>query len=102
MTASAVIKRRGGDMAISLSIGGREERRRRRDSGILTYLRPLRFEPMEERALLSASVAQFHHVIYDPATGNASPQVAPLAVVSSMTPAQIRAAYGIDQIVGDG
>ncbi len=77
----------------------------RRDSELAAGLRILRFEPMEERALLSVDV-EFHHVVLDPATtshvSGGSQQVAPLTVISSMTPLQIRAAYGIDQIAGDG
>ena len=66
-----------------------------------THLRRLRFEPMEQRMLLSAG-AQFHHVVYDPAAAHSSRQVGPATVVGNLTPAQVRTAYGIDQLAGDG
>ncbi|MEN6450965.1 MAG: FG-GAP-like repeat-containing protein [Thermoguttaceae bacterium] len=67
--------------------------------GSPAHSRTLRFEPMEERTLLSIDF-QFHHVLLNSPTG---PTLAgPLTVMQSMTPAQIRTAYGLDQLTGDG
>jgi sugar lactone lactonase YvrE len=78
--------------------------------------RRLVLEPLEDRALMSCSV-QPYYVVFDPrthagATASASLPVADVAPLSSssptgLTPAQIRAAYGINSIVvgsiqGDG
>ncbi|MEN6333265.1 MAG: S53 family peptidase, partial [Phycisphaerales bacterium] len=71
----------------------------------------MRFEAMEERALLSVSgQCSYQHVLLEPATypqpQGESPAESPM-LTSSLTPAQIRGAYGIDKIklgslVGDG
>ena len=72
-----------------------------------SYLRPLQFEPLEDRRLLDAAL-QYTHVVYKPSQGNV-----PAAVMLAspgpvgLTPVQIRAAYGIDMvnlgaITGDG
>ena len=71
--------------------------------------RPLRFEPMEERALLSVDL-QFHHIVYDPsASASSVSPIGPVAPQDSVplsspspvgfTPQQIRTAYGIDSIM---
>ncbi|MEN6494529.1 MAG: hypothetical protein ABFD16_09560, partial [Thermoguttaceae bacterium] len=71
-------------------------------------------EVLEDRALLSVD-AQFYHVLFDPVTNsmcsatstalNDGQEVSPMAGSSApvgLTPQAIRAAYGIDQITGDG
>jgi uncharacterized repeat protein (TIGR01451 family) len=85
--------------------------RRETSKGVQSLKRhSLRMEPLEERQLLSATVATvpIQHIIYSPAT-NPSAVVQPADNTGSapFTPAQIRAAYGIDSInlgsiVGDG
>ncbi len=93
-----------GSRSTSVLLRRRHVRGRRGDKpggGIRPYFRTLRFEAMEQRALFSADV-QFHHVVYDLATDFALRQIAPSTVIPSMSPAQVRAAYGIDQIVGTG
>ena len=74
----------------------------------------LSLEPLEQRALLSAT-AQFQHVIFNPTThaalsaaalmGATPAELAPLGSSSpgsAKTPDQIRTAYGISGISGDG
>ncbi len=74
----------------------------------------LAFEPLEQRALLSATM-QFHHILFDPATGtpflpsSAAAMTANMLPLSSasppgsaLTPLKIRTAYGISSIAGDG
>jgi uncharacterized repeat protein (TIGR01451 family) len=79
----------------SLGFGNRGARRK-------PELKPhlLRLEPLEQRALLSATV-QFDHIVAASPLASASPPN------GAFTPAQIRSAYGIDSInlgslVGDG
>ena len=86
----------------------RPRRLRRRDSGNLRDARRLRLEPMEERTLLSVAFPCYP-IVYPGASGAPSVQIAPLSSSGpvGLTPAQVRAAFGIDQIklnsiVGDG
>ncbi len=86
---------------------GRKRQGRRLDSFL--HHRGLRFEPMEERALLS--VLQYCHVIYNPGADAPAVTSGPATVVSpadstplqsaspvGMTPQMIRTAYGINSI----
>ncbi len=70
------------------------------------YARSLRFEPLEDRALLSVGF-QNHHIVLP--VGAATPgcgpaQLAPLAVTppgTAKTPHQIRMAYGLEDSLGN-
>ena len=107
---SNYMKRRSGRARTTK--GGRRARKTGRLDCSL-HVRPLRFEWMEERTLLSADF-QFHHVIYSGGAGPSASTIGPVVsapLASSapvgMTPQQIRTAYGIDSIMlgsltGDG
>ncbi|MCE5269474.1 MAG: hypothetical protein LLG00_16480 [Planctomycetaceae bacterium] len=84
-------------------------------NGAAHCFRPLRFEPMEERTLLSVGLqCQPDHIVRTTPTGlrgltSDSTLLYPAAttLTGSLTPAQIRGAYGVDQITwgsikGDG
>ena len=81
--------------------GTARKRPTKRNDGILNYLRPLRFEPMEERALLSVTFT-YQHTVLGEVGSNAS-----AAVSTYYNPSQIKTAYGINSIAvnsitGDG
>jgi hypothetical protein len=77
--------------------------------------RRLVLEPLEERALLSAT-AQFHHIVFSPSSNSTATGLnSSAAIISSLanlgttspsssafTPQQIRAAYGIDLLSATG
>ena len=77
---------------------GYRGRKTKRDADKASHFRPLRLEPMEERALLSTTM-QPTYVVYNPLTG--LPQKAGMTPCSSatpvgLTPQQMRTAYGLD------
>ena len=72
------------------------------------FFRQIRLEPLEERRLLSAAL-QFEHILYTPPQGlrDSGGTDAPATSYSTppttaFNPAQIRKAYGIDQIFDKG
>jgi len=77
------------------------------------HVRNLRLESLEDRTLLNASI-EFHHVIFAApnhgaltsfSRGGGRHVIGPLASsppASAFTPQQIRTAYGINSIAGDG
>ena len=96
----------------SASIVGKQKNRHSATARHLSYR--LSFEPLEQRALLSVTM-QFYHDLVNPTTGatldsSSRAATSPSDITaygssspgSAKTPAQIRSAYGIGSISGDG
>src|SRR5262249_2660678 len=71
--------------------------------------RPLVLEPLEDRTLLSGRLVFSHlvdsahptYVLFQP-LGDPRPAGSPTPITSALTPAQVRHAYGLDQLAEDG
>jgi phosphoribosylcarboxyaminoimidazole (NCAIR) mutase len=68
------------------------------------FFRRIKLEPLEQRMLLDATM-EFRHLVFDPTTGQSGmgPMVSyATPPATAFNPAQIRKAYGIDQIFDQG